>query len=607
MAIALDTETTISTDAEPVPRLVSVALAGEGWSKLYPYSDPACYPDVFEAFREGCILANAPFDVHVLLRQWPDLLPDILDAYWNDRIFDVLTREKLIDIAQGTKTKDKRYGLGPVALRRADIELNKNDPYRMRYEALLGLPIEAWPEGAKRYALDDATATYAVFEAQEFVRVWEGLFTLEEAGRQARKHIALYSHERRGLQTDRPFFRALLDKFDTEIAEHLEECRKSGLVRDNAKRDSGFSRNLKLAQQMMADVCGDTARRTGPSTKFPEGQVALSEEALNAAEIPAGHPLDHYRQLGSKDTQRTRLRSYDVPVVRTHYDELVASGRTSSAHPQVQNLTPAWRPGLVAAPEHVLLISDWSAAELVALAQVQLDLFGQSALADMLIAGRKPHAELGCRLFGIDPATFNKKLPDHARAYQAAKPYNFGKPVGMGQARFIEYCKNDYGVIITPEQEAEYSDEYHRMFPEAKMLQQYVNGLQDRHTRTIDIVQPRSGRLRGGLGFCDACNTHFQGLAADAAGDALWNIWVAGLDSTSPLYGGMPVVRPDGTVPTTGGVLFVHDEIVTQVRREVAAEALVEQERIMIEAFGRWCPDVPIGVESHISERYGKS
>ena len=87
---------------------------------------------------------------------------------------------------------------------------------------------------------------------------------------------------------------------------------------------------------------------------------------------------------------------------------------------------------------------------------------------------------------------------------------------------------------------------------------------------------------------------------------SLWSLWIAGLDSTSPLFGGLPVVRPDGTVPTMGGVLFVHDEIVTQVPRERAKEALAEQERIMIEAFGRWCPDVPIGVDSYISERYEK-
>lgn len=592
MAIALDTETTISTDAEPVPRLVSVALARENASRIMLPHEPLTRRAVQDAFEQGCILANAPFDVHVLLRQWPDLLPDILDAYWNDRIYDVLTREKLIDIAQGTKTKDKRYNLGAVALRRADIELDKNDPYRMRYEALLGLPIEAWPEGAKRYALDDAMATYAVFEAQEFVRTWDGLFTLEEAGRQARKHIALYSHERRGMIVDREFVGGLLAGLDGEIATHWAAAEAAGLVRVNAKRESGFSKNTKLARQMMSEVCPDPQLTA-------KGFIALSEEALMAADIPVGHPLDHYRQLGAKDSQRSRLKGYDVPVVRTHYDELMGSGRTSTVHPQMQNLTPAWRPMFRAAPGHVYLISDYSKAELVAWAQVLLDLFGPDAptatLAEALREGRDIHEEMRLQL-------------GEAAERRVAKIANFMLMGGGGAQRFVDHVRLETGgeVQITLEEAKATKAAWKRAW-HGGMYLDYIGALTDAGGGLADITQLRSERIRGQLRYAEAANTYFQGLAADAAGDALWNVWVAGLDSTSPLYGGMPVVRPDGTVPTTGGVLFVHDEIVTQVRREVAAEALAEQERIMIEAFGRWCPDVPIGVESHISERYGKS
>ena len=434
VAIAIDTETTLSTDAEPVPRLVSVAIAwSDGCELLLPHVSTTS--PVRRALREGCILANAPFDVHVLLRQWPDLLPDILDAYWNDRIFDVLTREKLIDIALGTKTKDKKYNLGAVALRRADIELDKNDPYRLRYEALLGLPLAAWPEAAKKYALDDATTTYAVWEAQEFVRTWEGLFTLEEAGRRARKHIALYSHERRGMIVDREFVGGLIRNLDAEIAEHWTACEAAGLVRINKARECGFSRNKKLAQTMMEEVCSNPSM-TPPSKKFPNGQIALSEDALMAADIPAGHPLDHYRQLGAKDTQRTRLQGYDVPVARTHYDELMGSGRTSSDHPQMQNLTPAWRPMFVAAPGHVFLISDYSKAELVAWAQVLLDLFGPDAptatLAEALREGRDIHEEM--RL----------QIGEEAER-RVAKIANFMLMGGGGAQRFQDAVREETG------------------------------------------------------------------------------------------------------------------------------------------------------------------
>lgn len=594
MPIALDTETTLSTDTEPVPRLVSVAVCNDDYGPILHtveserarhYARQQCVA----AFRSGCILANAPFDVHVLLRQWPELLPDILDAYWNDRIYDVLTREKLIDIAQGTKTKDKKYNLGAVALRRADIELNKDDVYRKNYAALLGLPLRAWPADAKKYALDDATGTYETWRAQEFERE-AGTFTLEEAGRQARKHLALYSQERRGLLTDQPFIHGLLDALDKEITAHWTACEAAGLVRVNKQRECGFSRNTKLARSMMAEVCAEPQL-----TKT--GQIALSEEALMTADIPAGHALDHYRQLGAKDTKRTKLRGYDTPVVRTHYDELMGSGRTSTVHPQVQNFEPEWRPMLRAAPGHVFLISDYMKAELVTWAQVLLDLFGSDAptaeLASALREGRDIHEEMRLQI-GEDAER------------RVAKIANFMLMGGGGAQRFVDAVRLETGgeVRITLAEAKAIKEAWKRAWHGGIYLD-YIGQLTDA-TGLTDIVQIRSDRIRGQLRYAEAANTYFQGLAADAAGDALWCLWVAALDSTSPLYGGLPVVRADGTVPTTGGVLFVHDEIVTQVRADRAAEALVEQERIMIEAFGRWCPDVPISVESHISERYGK-
>lgn len=255
--------------------------------------------------------------------------------------------------------------------------------------------------------------------------------------------------------------------------------------------------------------------------------------------------------------------------------------------------------------DHVFIISDWSAAELVALAQVQIDLFGRSALGDMLREGRDPHGEFAASMLGIPVEQFDKRIPEHKNARQAAKPWNFGKPGGMGQKRFIAFALSDYGVVLTPEEERAHTARWHAMFPEMQMFFDYVSSLEG-HDGYITIVQPRSGRIRGRLRYPDACNTHFQGLAADAAKLALWWLWRAGVDPSSPLFGGLPVVRADGNVPLTGQCLFVHDENVTAVRREVAEAAKAEQERIMVAAFAHWCPDVPIKVESTIAERYTK-
>ena len=81
--------------------------------------------------------------------------------------------------------------------------------------------------------------------------------------------------------------------------------------------------------------------------------------------------------------------------------------------------------------------------------------------------------------------------------------------------------------------------------------------------------------------------------AADAALDGVWRLFVASLTPSSALYGAQPL-------------LFVHDSNLCQVRTERAAGAKVEQERLMKESFGRWCPDVPVKVKTTVTDRYVK-
>jgi len=109
-------------------------------------------------------------------------------------------------------------------------------------------------------------------------------------------------------------------------------------------------------------------------------------------------------------------------------------------------------------------------------------------------------------------------------------------------------------------------------------------------------------------------------LGSDVAKRAAWLLFRARLDPASPLY-------------RCPQVLFAHDEFVTVVRRgsahpcpahvldakgkckrcdgggsiwPLAEWSLAEQERIMIAASAEWCPDVPIKVESMITDRYKK-
>ena len=97
-------------------------------------------------------------------------------------------------------------------------------------------------------------------------------------------------------------------------------------------------------------------------------------------------------------------------------------------------------------------------------------------------------------------------------------------------------------------------------------------------------VTTLTGRKRGNTTYCAEKNTPFQGLSADGAKLALYN-----LDRE-----GFKVVG------------FVHDEIICEVSTEESEEKLVIQERIMIDSMRSVIPDIRISVDSMISERYCK-
>ncbi len=597
MATAIDTETTLVTNDEPVPQLVSIAVHDSSGRALLAAHDPAAPGVVAVALEAGAIFANAPFDITVLLRAFPELFPAIVGAYEGDRIFDVLTRERLIDIALGQFRRVGGYGLGAVAHRRAGIELDKDDPWRLRYRELLGQEITQWPAAARHYAEMDPYATYETWAAQERFAAEHCPSLFDDGGRQARGHLPLYWQSILGINTDAEHVEALDRKLWREISELSIKLLDCGLMRvQGTKAKPKLVRNMKAAQSMLL--------ATGaPVTKTKTG-ISVSEAAIKDADVPTDHPLRWYQRVGSLQALRTKnIPVMRAPIVRTRYHELMETGRTSSAKPpagfgwvgtNLQNLPRkgGFRECLVPPDDRVWVISDWSGAELVTLAQVQIDLFGTSALGDAMRDGRDPHAELGCAIAGIDYATFDKSIKSHADARQLAKVPNFGYPGGMGPRKLVAWALKTYDVRLTEERARELKTLWRNKWPEMRPYHDWIASQADVFGR-YRIVQPRSGRIRGGCTFTEACNTCFQGLAADAAKTALWDLWLAGFDPASPLFG-------------CTQRLFAHDENVTAAPIDRAEAARDEQERIMINAFAQWCPDVPIKVESSIVERYKK-
>ena len=84
--------------------------------------------------------------------------------------------KKLIAIADGDVRWDHskghnnvtrhQYSLAGQAKLRLGIEMDK-DTWRLGYAELEDTPLEDWPEGAVKYAVDDAVITWDVWNSQE--------------------------------------------------------------------------------------------------------------------------------------------------------------------------------------------------------------------------------------------------------------------------------------------------------------------------------------------------------------------------------------------------------------------------------------------------------
>lgn len=628
MLTAIDTEAFLATGDEPVPRMVCVSFAGAMGAGVLHVNDPAARAVVRYALANGVIFANAGFDVTVIWRQWPELLPEIFAAYEHDRVHDVLIREKLIDIAAGGLFRFGPYDLASVSLRRAGVELDKSeDTYRLRYGDLLPYPIAHWPAAATEYAVKDAVATLATFYAQAaFAAGSPYPFQLDDGCRQVRGALALYLQSLRGIDTDQDQVARVDRELARQIAHHIGVCLAHGLARLDGKARPRVVRSKDSAASMLVAYCesrGLRVPRTAPTDRFPAGQVSLDEETLIALGIPETHPLSSYRLLGSIATMRTGwCGPLSRSIVRTKYDSLKETGRTGSAaftvkekgrkhywedcSRNLQNFPQegGYRECLVPPLGSRFVISDFKGAELVTLAQAQLDHLGRSALADAIIAGRDPHTEYAARLLHIPPALFDGANPQHKSARKLAKAWNFGKPGGMGARRFIAWALTAYGVVVTPQEEATNTFLWHQQWPEMQDFFSRTSALEGENG--IDVVLPRSDRVRGQCGFPDACNTQFQGPASDAAKEALWRLLRAQYDPTSPMFGGYEAMRDPTIRPQVYQCLFVHDENVTVAPADRAEIVKQEQARIMVRAFRRWCPQVPCATEDHIVERYAK-
>ncbi len=606
--VALDTETGPILPGLLAPPLTCVSMAQAEDSKLL--GNHYWLPWVTEALENPDMLiigANVAYDMTVLAAEAPKLLPLIFAKYNKGLVSDVQIREMLLDIQAGewrTKTDEDGnvsrtgYSLADLAKTRLGVTMDK-DTWRMGYGKLRNVPVSEWPEGARQYAIGDAEITLKVWQHQQQncpcpkfkTSLYSGHYNecnLWDEASQVRAAFALHLMGCWGMRTDPEKVRSFKSDLTDKKISFESVLSVAKLIRPDGTKDTEAIRQRLTASGFEVQ-------------KTPTGKIKIDSDSLSRSGDPA---LETLAEAGGVQ----KLLTTYVPVlergtttpIQCRYYVLARTGRTSCASPNMQNLPrePGVREAFIPRPGFVYAICDYSILELRCLSQVLLNIIGWSKMAEALQSGRELHLALAAQILGIsyDEALRRKGEQYVKDARQLAKVGNFGFPGGMGPQKLVDFARAAYGLRLTVEQCEKLRKDWFTTFPEMREYFQWVaKEIGRAGDNRLGKIQQLSGRIRGGVGFTDAANSMFQGLAADGAKAACWEVSkLCYVDKESALFGSRPVA-------------FIHDELILEVPESKAREALEALEITMKSTMSRFVADIPIEAAGLLTRVWSKA
>lgn len=610
--------------------------------------------------------ANIAYDFGVAAVARPRLLPAIFAKYDQGLVVDTHILEALHDVGRGCLLRDpatmvefKRYSLQMLEQRYLNLDREEakhgENAWRLRYAELEPIPIEDWPHDAKQYPLDDAIGTWKVLDHQLNA---PDRFNLHCAHYEAAAAWALHLASMWGVRTDPGKVEAEIARIKTAYDEGMRRFMKAGFIRlRKIKRVDGELERADLTA-LGGEPIGETETKKGIKYHFakPGDQLRFTEHKASLAELvtkayqgnPPRTPASKTHPDGQVSTSGDTLDESDDELLETYaevkptgkllstYVPILSQGTTVPINPEVNLILNSDRismrkPNLQQLPRKgkirecfvpregwVYCSVDYSAVESCTLAQVCLNWFGHSKMADAINAGQDLHARLAGRFLGLeyDEAIARKKAkdPELLRLRQAAKPVNFGLPGLMGPARLVLQARKD-GVRFCElaglsnkdecglnEKVTEYYDKpippvcckcFQLAIKFKKLFFEEWPEVSEYHDRTKFLAQigrpiksEGNGMLRQEEMAGSVANHFFQNLAAQGMKRALYALSrECYIDRRSVLF--------DNCRP----VLAVHDEAITEIRREVQHEAAYRKTEVMVAGIQEVVPDVKITAE----------
>ncbi len=553
--LGVDTETTGLDPWGARIRLLQLAAAHQPVAILDLFALEACDLTEVAHLLQGPalkVLQNAKFDLKFLQRTGLPL---------GGPFFDTMLAARILDSGR----REGGFGLADLAGKYLDQELSKEEQASDWTKELTPSQLE--------YAARDARI---LLELHGALRVQLGEADLVATAQlEFRCAEAVAAMELAGMQVDTEQWRQLGQDYARareEAARRLQTLLQPGLTGGQVTLfGEAPSINLDSQPQMLEALQG---------LGIPVTSTARSQLVPLAQKYEAVAALMEYRRVAKAVQAFTAslLESVNPHSGRIHpdYQQMgAATGRFSCRHPNLQQVPrdPAFRQCFVAAPDHRLVVADYSQIEL----RIAAEISGDERMLNAYRQGQDLHR------FTASLVQDKELSSVTASERQSAKAINFGLIYAMGAPGLQSYARNTYGVSMSQEE----AETFHRRFFHA------YSGIARWHQK-LRQEGARESRTRGGRRrqwrekprVTELYNTPVQGTAADIVKEALALL--------------LPVLKPlEARLIAT-----VHDEIVAEAPTEAAAEAARAVEDTMIQAARVYLHQVPVEVEVGVGENW---
>jgi len=650
--IGFDLETHLITDQIKAPRLICGGVnvpsdiaedcgLGRSWGSHVRGDIFFFQPDEAENFIsmiEGCDLPvvahNAAFDWGVLAAHDPKFISRIFTLFQQKRIDCTYIRTMalynstgLLKVMRGKKLELQHDRVRAFSLAGSlfafsgiDISQYKDHSIQTSYSRVEGLPYEEWPDAYREYLCGDVEYLPRLYADQQavsevrVVRPWgtQVVGALKPSKRRACFHFCLHLASVWGVRVDLNAVSRLRQELESSLNDAADALVEAGF----AERLTGraLERAIefgKLPIRTTKKLLQEEVERSLdliPDLYTDKGNLKTSRDVLVRCENDA---VVAWAEAGA---QRTLLSTFipalessrfsnrrDYGILHTNFFPYSETGRVSAGRPNLLNVARdgGVRECLVARPGCCFIDIDYEGNEMRVLAQVLLDMLGQSRLASFYREDPSfdPHSYMAARQLGLEyreGLSLKKEgNSEFKKTRQIMKCVNFGFPGGMSARTFVEFCKG-YKVRVTVQEAERLKTFFFQQFPEIKTYLYHIGRFCDLSPDGGVGYLHRTGMVSGGRQYCQLANFHFQSLAAEGALTAFAiTTQRAYSDASSALYGTRPI-------------LFVHDEILLEAPLHKAHDAAMELKSVMENAMMLFTPDIPALAEVACSLRWTK-